>query len=117
MPSRSYDNTPATVPTRTAPQGFSAALTILKRVRSEVRREALTDLCYDSGLQGAPAFDYFARLLCWYLDGAESLPVPSKLKVHEADAVRSRARAACEPLVAALGGHDAWVAAGRLGID
>lgn len=117
MPGKRYDNTLDAVPTRTRPQGWSAAETVLRRCSSERRRDALLGLVEASGLAGAPALEYFARLLRWYLDGVDDLPIPSKLKPHEVEAVRRRAIELCDPLVRALEPWQAPIARARLRIE
>lgn len=108
-------NSPEAIPTRTRPKGWTAAEAVLKRTVPE-RRERLLALTEASGLQGAPALEFFARLLRWFLDGIDEVPVPAKLKPHEVDAVRARAREACVPIVLALESWQAPLAHERLGL-
>jgi hypothetical protein len=112
-----YDNTMDSLPSRTRPPGWAAGVAVLSRCSSTRRRDTLIDLLGESGLSGAPALEYCARLLRWYLDGIDELPIPSKLKAFEADAVRRRARDLAMPLVLATEPWQAPLARARLGIE
>ena len=83
-----YSNDPDSIPTRTLPQGFTAAMAVGKGLAPE-DKSLLADHLLDSGLQGAPALTYFAELLVYEAHGGD-VPIPSKLSVFECDYVRDR---------------------------
>ena len=117
---RRYTNTPESVPAATLPSGYAAAEKLIRRVcgpRRPVLADRLLDVLCTSGFQGAPALEYLAECLLWYLAGRDVVPVASKLKPHEADAVKARARAACIALLADAESYSAPVACERLNLD
>lgn len=90
-----YDNTLATVPTETLPTGWAAAAKVVRRGcgQRKVLGERLLRLMWESGFQGVPALEFYGTSLLWYLAGSEEVPYAGgKLKTHEAEAIRVRAR-------------------------
>src|SRR5579871_2829895 len=80
---RRYTNTPESVPAATLPSGYAAAEKLIRRVcgpRRPVLADRLLDVLCTSGFQGAPALEYLAECLLWYLAGRDVVPVASKLK-------------------------------------
>ena len=85
---KAYSNDPDSIPTRTVPQGFTAAMAVVRKCPVS-ERDRLHDLLLDSGLQGAPALTFFAELLVYESHGGD-VPIPSKLSAFECDYVRTK---------------------------
>ena len=119
MARRSFDNSPESIPTETLPPGWTAVEKLIcrgcDRPLLAVRLLAITR---ESGFQGVPALEYYGRLLLWYLGGSDIVPMPGgKLKEHEKDLIRTRARAASIAELEDTPPFTAPVACERLGLD
>lgn len=79
--------------------GWGSAETILKRCKNTARRELLTELARQGGVQGAPALGYLARVLRWHADEADAPVAPGKLKLAEVRYVEARAKELLKPYV------------------
>ena len=112
-----YDNTLATVPTRTVPPGYASAMTVVKRCRVPARREVMVKLLDECGLTGAAALTYFAEVVRYFIDSGDLPNAPSgKLALTETEFVWQRAHDMLCPLVEPLPAHRGREARYRLGL-
>ena len=120
MARRVFDNTADSIPMQTLPPGWSAAVKLITRGCGARQKLAirLLNITRESGFQGVPALEYYGRLLLWYLGGSDIVPMPGgKLKEHEKDLIRTRARAASIAELEDTPPFTAPVACERLGLD
>jgi hypothetical protein len=113
-------NLAESIPTLILPTGWVSIEKLITRGCGRKQKLAvrLLDIARESGLQGVPALEYLGRLLLWHLAGSDIVPIPSsKLKPHEQELIRTRARAACIAELEDTPPFAAPVACERLGLD
>ena len=111
-------NLPESVPTRTLPTGWVSIEKLITRGCGKKLAARLLRVASESGFQGVPALEYLGRLLLWHLAGSDIVPIPSsKLKPHEQELIRMRARAACIAELEDTPPFSAPIACARLGLD
>lgn len=80
-------------------KGWEACWRILDRVHDDGRRALLAELCRRSGVQGAAALGFLARMLRWHADGADYPTVPKALGGADAAYIERRAVELLDPYV------------------
>lgn len=94
--------------------GWGAAQKILDRCKEDRRRELLTALVKQSGVQGAPALEYVTRLMRYYVDEADFPSQSARLRQVEIDYCERRSKELLRPFVEV---NDARLASTIRGFD